>query len=99
VAGRKHRALFWVGISALAIAIVAAATFEILLSRAAPILRARLLQSLSARYHSWVELGSFDVSLLRGFEVSGKDLAIYPTTSNPAPQRFGAAIRLPHGLL
>jgi hypothetical protein len=78
VAGRKHRALFWVGMSALAIAIVAAATFEILLSRAAPILRARLLQSLSARYHSRVELGSFDVSLLRGFEVSGKDLAIYP---------------------
>jgi hypothetical protein len=64
--------------SALAIAVVAVATFEILLSRAAPILRARLLQSLSARYHSRVELGSFDVSLLRGFEVSGKDLAVYP---------------------
>jgi hypothetical protein len=64
--------------SALAIAMIAVATFEILLSRAAPILRARLLQSLSARYHSRVELGSFDVSLLRGFEVSGKDLAIYP---------------------
>jgi hypothetical protein len=62
--------------SALAIAMIAVATFEILLSRAAPILRARLLQSLSARYHSRVELGSFDVSLLRGFEVSGKDLAI-----------------------
>jgi hypothetical protein len=72
--------------SALAIAIIAGATFEILLSRAAPILRARLLQSLSARYHSRVELGSFDVSLLRGFEVSGKDLAIYPyniASSNP----------------
>jgi hypothetical protein len=78
VAGRNHRALFWAGIIALAVAMVAVATFEILLSRAAPILRARLLQSLSARYHSRVELGSFDVSLLRGFEVSGKDLAIYP---------------------
>jgi hypothetical protein len=78
VAGQKHRAWFWIGISALAVGIVAVATFEILLFRAAPILRARLLQSLSARYHSRVELGSFDVSLLRGFEVSGKDLAIYP---------------------
>jgi hypothetical protein len=62
VAGQKHKPWFWVGMSAMAIAIVAAATFEILLSLAAPILRARLLQSLSARYHSRVELGSFDVS-------------------------------------
>ena len=78
MAGRRHRALFWVGICALVIVVVAAATFEILLSRAEPILRARLLQSLSARFHSRVEMGAFDVSLLRGFEVSGKDLAIYP---------------------
>ncbi len=99
VAGREHRALFWVGISALVIAVVAAATFEILLSRAEPILRARLLQSLSARFHSRVEMGAFDVSLLRGFEVSGKDLAIYPY--NIAVQHadvFGAPFRLSHRL-
>src|ERR1700733_12360523 len=78
VAGGRHRALFWVGISALAMAVAAAAIFEILLSRAEPILRARLLQSLSARFHSRVEMGPLDVSLLRGFEVLGKDLAIYP---------------------
>jgi hypothetical protein len=76
--GRSHRALLWVGIGALLAAVVAAATFEILLSRAEPILRARLVQSLSNRFHSRVEMGAFDVSLLRGFEVSGKDLAIYP---------------------
>ena len=69
---------FWVGIGALVVAVLAAATFEILLHQAEPILRARLLQSLSARFHSRVELGAFDVSLLRGFEVSGEDLAIYP---------------------
>src|SRR5271167_4394844 len=51
VAGQKHRALFWVGLGALVVAVVAVATFEILLSRAEPILRARLLQSLSARFH------------------------------------------------
>ncbi len=78
VAGQKHRALFWVGLGALVVAVVAVATFEILLSRAEPILRARLLQSLSARFHSRVEMGPLDVSLLRGFEVLGKDLAIYP---------------------
>ena len=44
--------------SALVIAIIAVATFEILLSRAAPILRRDCSQSLSARYHSRVELGA-----------------------------------------
>ncbi len=88
VAGRGHRAWFWVGISALVFVVVAAATFEILLSRAEPILRARLLQSLSARFHSRVELGAFEVSLLRGFEVSGKDLAIYPYNFDSSTPTF-----------
>jgi hypothetical protein len=37
MAGQKHKAWFWIGISALAIAIVAVATSKILLSHAAPI--------------------------------------------------------------
>jgi hypothetical protein len=76
--GRRHRTWFWAGIGTLLVVVVLVATFEILLSRAEPILRARLIQGLSARFHSRVELGPFEVSLLRGFEVSGKDLAIYP---------------------
>jgi len=76
--GLKHSPWFWAAICVLTIAVVLIATFEILLSRAEPILRARLVQSLSARFHSRVEMGAFEVSLLRGFEVSGKDLAIYP---------------------
>ena len=98
VAGRRHRALLWAGIGALVMAVAAAAIFEILLSRAEPILRARLIQSLSARFHSRVEMGAFEVSLLRGFEVSGKDLAIYPynidsTTPTFSVRRF--ALRAP----
>ena len=58
------------------------------LSRAEPILRARLLQSLSARFHSRVELGAFEVSLLRGFEVSGKDLAIHPYNLHSSTPTF-----------
>jgi hypothetical protein len=88
VTGQRHRALFWVGIGALVIAVAAAGSFEILLSRAAPILRARLLQSLSTRFHSRVEMGAFDVSLLRGFEVSGKDLAIYPYNIDSSTPTF-----------
>jgi hypothetical protein len=75
---RKHGPWFWAGISALFVVVVLVAAFEILLSRAEPILRARLIQGISARFHSRVEMGAFEVSLLRGFEVSGKDLAIYP---------------------
>jgi AsmA-like C-terminal region len=90
---QRHRGFFWLGIGTLLIVVALAATFEILLSRAEPILRARLTQALSARFHSRVEMGAFDVSLLRGFEVSGKDLAIYPynidsTTPTFSVRRF-----------
>jgi hypothetical protein len=75
-----------VGIATLLVAVVLVASFEILLSRAEPILRARLIQGISARFHSRVELGPFEVSLLRGFEVSGKDLAVYPyNIDSPTP--------------
>ncbi len=67
-----------VGIGLLLVVIVAGAVFKVLLTRVEPILRARVMQSLSARFHSRVEMGAFSVSLLRGFQVSGKDLAIYP---------------------
>jgi hypothetical protein len=77
-----------VGICALVVALVAGAALEILLSRAAPILKARLLDGLSERFHSRVELGDFDVSLLRGFEVSGKDLSLYPYNVASATPTF-----------
>jgi hypothetical protein len=85
---RRHKTIFWLATGALFIAVAAAATFEILLSRAEPILRARLTQALSARFHSRVEMGAFAVSLLRGFEVSGKDLAIFPDNIDSATPTF-----------
>lgn len=39
--------------------------------RAAPILRARVVETLSTRFDSRVELATFDVSVFHGFEVSG----------------------------
>ena len=75
---RKRRAWIRLAVGALAIVLVAVAVGEYLLSRAEPILRARLTQSLSARYHSRVEMGAFRVSLLRGFQVCGQNLAIFP---------------------
>ncbi|RXS98213.1 hypothetical protein ESZ00_07435 [Silvibacterium dinghuense] len=60
---------------------VAAGAFiaaDIYLHRAAPILRTRIINTLATRFDSRVELGRFDVSVLRGFEVSGGGLKIYP---------------------
>jgi hypothetical protein len=85
---RRRRTWLWIGIGAVGLVIVLLAAFEILLSRAEPILRARLTKSLSARYHSRVEMGAFDVSLLRGFQVSGQDLAIYPYNINSSTPTF-----------
>ena len=46
--------------------------------RAAPILRARVIETLSTRFDSRVELATFDVSVFHGFEVSGGRLKLYP---------------------
>ena len=46
--------------------------------RAAPILRARVVETLSTRFDSRVELATFDVSVFHGFEVSGGGLKLYP---------------------
>lgn len=85
VAGRKHKLWIWEGISAMAI--VALATFEILLARAAPILRARLLQSLSARYRSRVELVLLTSPSCAALRCPGKTWRSIPTTSNPTHRR------------
>ena len=51
---------------------------EVVLRRAAPILKARVIETLSSRFHSRIEIDSFNVSVLRGLEVSGDRLRIYP---------------------
>jgi hypothetical protein len=47
------------------------------IARAGPILRARVIQTLSNRFQSKVELASLDVSVMHGLEVSGSGLRIY----------------------
>lgn len=50
---------------------------EVVLHKAAPILKGRVIETLSTRFKSKVELDDLDVSLIRGLEVSGKGLRIY----------------------
>src|SRR6195256_134615 len=64
-----------VGISLLFIVVIT--VVGILIFNARPILRARVVETLSARFKSKVELDAFDVSLVKGFQVSGEGLRLF----------------------
>ena len=75
---RKKPVTRWhwiVGISLLFI--VAISVVGILIFNARPILRTRVVETLSARFKSKVELEAFDVSLMKGFQVSGEGLRLF----------------------
>lgn len=54
----------------------AVAAIEYAIHYADPILRARVIQTLSTRFDSKVELGEFHVTVLRGLGVEGKNLSL-----------------------
>jgi hypothetical protein len=53
-------------------------TAEVLVHRAAPIVRARVINTLSTRFDSRVELPELDISVWKGLEATGKGLKLYP---------------------
>ncbi len=69
----------------LAIAILAVIA-EVMVRRSAPILKGRILETLSARFGGRVELDTLDVSVLRGLELRGGGLRIF------APDDAAAAV-------
>jgi hypothetical protein len=69
----------WIAISGLLAVITLAAIGEVLVHRAGPILKGRVIETLRTRFDSRVELDDFSVSLLRGLEVRGHGLRIFPT--------------------
>lgn len=76
---RGHRRLWqWLAViaalSILALFIVA----KIVFSRAQPILKGRVIETLSTRFESKVELDTLDVSIIHGLQVTGGGLRIYP---------------------
>jgi hypothetical protein len=76
---RKKRGVWgWLAISLL-IAVIALVTIgEVMMHRALPVLKSRVIETLSTRFNSRVEMDGFDVSLVKGLEVSGNGLRIYP---------------------
>lgn len=64
---------------------------EYLIHNAEPILRARVVETLSAHFHSPVELDHLDISLVKGIEVEGTGLRIKYLAGANQPDHESAA--------
>lgn len=65
------------GVSLFSIAVLALVV-EVVIHRAGPILKGRVVETLKARFDSHVELDDLHVSIGKGLEVSGNGLRIFP---------------------
>ncbi len=75
---RARRIWKQIGIAALLSAVALFIIGEVVLHRAGPILKGRIIETLSTRFDSHVELDNLDVSIGRGLEVDGQGLRIFP---------------------
>ena len=75
---KRRRVLTWVVASLLIAVVVLAVIGEVVVRRAGPILKGRVIETLSTRFNSRVELDGLNVSLVKGLEVSGNGLRIFP---------------------
>lgn len=102
---KRGRWLRWLGVAALLVLVGTVIGVRRVIARAEPIVRTRIIETLSSRFQSKVELDSFHVSVFHGIEVSGGGLKIFgatdPNTYEPGTQaligirefRFGSSIR------
>ncbi len=74
---RKHNGLRWFLWATLIAIVVLLVVGEVMLRRAAPILKGRVIETLSTRFNSHVELDDLQVSVVKGLAVSGKGLRIF----------------------
>lgn len=83
---RFRRILLWTSIVLAVLIVATIIAGDIALRRIGPIVKAKVIASLSARFDSRVELASFHVSTVRGFEISGDGLKLWPNhLSMPEP--------------
>jgi len=86
---KKDRAPWkWIGIFALVLLASGVVALKIAIDRAEPTVRARVIETLSNRFHSKVELAGLHVSMVNGIEVSGEGLKIFGAT-DPNPYEPG----------
>jgi len=86
---RSHKWI-WIGGIFLVLVLICGLVIRYVASHAAPILRARVIDTLSERFKGKVELSGLDVSALNGLAVHGTGLKIYgmldPNPSAPGLQ-------------
>ena len=75
---KRRRVWQWIALCLLITVVALGVIGEVIVRRAAPILKGRVIETLSYRFNSRVELDGFDVSLVKGLEVSGNGLRIFP---------------------
>jgi hypothetical protein len=68
----------WIVLSSLIAVAALGVVGEVMVHRAMPILKDRVIETLSARFNSRVEMDDFTVSVAKGLEVSGSGLRIFP---------------------
>jgi hypothetical protein len=93
---RRRGVWGWLAVSALIAVIVVIVVADIMLHRAGPILKGRVIETLSTDFRSRVELDKFEVSVLRGLEVSGDGLRIFPPDDVVAAGATKPLISLTH---
>jgi hypothetical protein len=75
---KRRRVWTWIFATLLIAVVVLTVVGEVMVHRAAPILKGRVIETLSTRFNSRVELDGLNVSLVKGLEVSGNGLRIFP---------------------
>jgi hypothetical protein len=75
---KRRRVWTWIFASLLIAVVVLAVIGEVMVGRAVPILKGRVIETLSTRFNSRVEMDGLDVSVVKGLEVSGNGLRIFP---------------------
>jgi hypothetical protein len=85
---RRPRRWRWIAAILAALLIILAVGIRLVVWRAQPILRARVIETLSARFKSRVELAALHVSVADGLQVSGSGLQIFGAT-DPNPYQPG----------
>ena len=69
--GLRRSLLWWILTITLAMALVGAVVITSVIYRAEPILKERVVETLSAHFHGSVQLGEFHVSIKNGLQVTG----------------------------
>jgi len=97
-AARKPRGRLWriFGLTLLITLAALVVVAEVVLHKAEPILKGRVIETLSTRFKSKVELDRLDVSLISGLQISGDGLRIYPPPDVVAAGASAPLIAIKH---